>query len=468
MVMPKDIGLVIITGVLIVLSALFLVACFYAIPSADDYCYAGVFKNKGFINSQIYWYNNWSGRYIANILLSLTPVDHASVVFYRASLLIVNLSLFLAIYYLLNNIPAFYPDRASTSIASSVFVMLVSYLGYTEPVENIYWAGGVFTYQIALIFILLALATILKEVEHKAESFSKNKLIITLALFISFGLNETLSLIVLGINVFTIAYLFTIRKTVPSILYSSLVASLTFFLLVYFAPGNTVRSSVLANPNAHNMLYATLLSSKEALRLVTSTFARPETILLFITVYIYSKHHYRKHGDLPTSIKLIVPFAAILSIVIGVFASVYVTARMPPPRALGAASFIFVILLTISIILFANNDKWETINSFPSSIKLIILTIFISCTFLYSPNSRTLLRNFHNKSLSEYSDRYNTREKQIERCLENKDQECAVSRVKNSSENIIIHFADISPDKDQWINKCMANYYGIRDLRSQE
>jgi hypothetical protein len=87
---------------------------------------------------------------------------------------------------------------------------------------------------------------------------------------------------------------------------------------------------------------------------------------------------------------------------------------------------------------------------------------------LYSPNSRTLLRNLYSNSLSEYSERYNTREKQIERCLEKKDQECAVSRVKNSSENIIIHFGDISPDKDQWINKCMANYYGIRDLRTPD
>ena len=81
MLIHKDIGLVILCAVLIILSSLFLVACFYAIPSADDYCYAGVFKNKGFINSQIYWYNNWSGRYIANLLLSLTPVDHASVGF---------------------------------------------------------------------------------------------------------------------------------------------------------------------------------------------------------------------------------------------------------------------------------------------------------------------------------------------------------------------------------------------------
>jgi hypothetical protein len=468
MLIHKDIGLVIITAVLIILSSLFLVACFYAIPSADDYCYAGVFKNKGLINSQIYWYNNWSGRYIANLLLSLTPVDHAFVVFYRTSLLIVNFSLFLTIYYLLNNIPTVYPTAPAANVTLSASVILVSSLLYREPVENIYWAGGVFTYQISLIFILLAVATLLKLIDHQAEVPSYSRTIIILALFITCGLNETISLILLGINAFTITYLVVIRRAVPSILYSSMFFSTIFFLFVYFAPGNAVRESTIPNPNAHNILYATLFSTKEGLKLVSSMLGRPETILLCFTVYMISKHYYHKLTELPISIKLIAPFAAILSIFIGVFASAYVTARMPPPRAIGAASFIFIILITISIVLFADNNKGETINSVPSNITSIILTIFISCTFLYSPNSRTLLRNFYDDSLSEYSYRYNIREKQIERCLEDKDQECAVSRVKDSSENIIIHFGDMSPDRDQWINKCMANYYGLRDVRSQD
>lgn len=48
----------------------FVLLSFFNHPSRDDFCYANKVLEQGFWNSQINWYNNWTGRYFSTGILS--------------------------------------------------------------------------------------------------------------------------------------------------------------------------------------------------------------------------------------------------------------------------------------------------------------------------------------------------------------------------------------------------------------
>src|SRR5215471_526827 len=60
---------------------------FFAIPAADDYCYAVRLRHLGFIETQRWYHFHWPGRYAATALLTLSERTGALEGTYRAYLL---------------------------------------------------------------------------------------------------------------------------------------------------------------------------------------------------------------------------------------------------------------------------------------------------------------------------------------------------------------------------------------------
>ena len=132
----------------------FLLLGFFNFPGADDYSYANVAIAKGFWESQIHWYHAWSGRYIATVLLSISPVVYHWFIGYKL-IGIVTFLLFMGSSFVC--VSALCGTLVEKSKVHAVFwVSSLLYLCEMPSItEAFHWFPGVTNYTLALMIFLL-------------------------------------------------------------------------------------------------------------------------------------------------------------------------------------------------------------------------------------------------------------------------------------------------------------------------
>src|SRR5690554_729322 len=163
----------------------FITLCFFNVPLGDDFWYASSFRENGLVETQIKWYNEWSGRYIATFVIStLNPLafGNLNLAFIHPFLLILGTAFCLKI--LINNVIDSFNLQLNKLVVFSIFLFF--YFNYVPDFgETFYWMAGAYTYQIPVIFFLLYLNTLLNLFKSKsAFATFKNIVLGILCLFI--------------------------------------------------------------------------------------------------------------------------------------------------------------------------------------------------------------------------------------------------------------------------------------------
>ncbi len=221
----------------------------------DDFCTAGTLRQEGFINSQIYWYTNWSGRFSYHIIVNIaelfgpqivTALPFLAVAFWCISSTWTIYQLFLAFRL---------PSALISSFVLTLAVIFSTLNSTPDIVQSLYWQTGMLTYlaPIILLTIWTGLLVFLSRTKSKPLIFRLVLLIGFILCFVAGGLSETYSILQIGIlSVLLIAglicFFYGTKKISSTFILVSLFGAVLAFSIVFFAPGNKNRQAVLPTP----------------------------------------------------------------------------------------------------------------------------------------------------------------------------------------------------------------------------
>lgn len=129
--------------------------CFFAVPAADDFFYAFEARDRGYIDANVFWFQQVNARWAATAVLTLHPLlwkDFASLG-YQAFPMVLLLGLFLGFKAMLSS-----PLAPGLSKSAQWGIPLIGTLLYLHQLpiisEGLYWLPGSVTYLIPCILLL--------------------------------------------------------------------------------------------------------------------------------------------------------------------------------------------------------------------------------------------------------------------------------------------------------------------------
>jgi hypothetical protein len=331
---------------------------------ADDYCISGSVIANGFWKAQIASYTGWSDRFAATFFASLSDVFGPSAVRVWPGLIMLLLLLSLT-WVLVETIRLFrlkFPGWAMLPVTAAILFLMV--LGSPQRYQTIYWRMGLFTYTLPLVFFTCLMGLIFTLVRKTAESRRGGWawMVVCAGLaFVAGGFSETNLTLQIGLLGLTVLGVWFLAKdgTKPkwlSYLIASLIGSLLALIVMFAAPGNTVRqASMPAHPGAVKLVTLSLQYAWDFIRYSIKGLPLPTSVvLLYVSLLAWTLlGWFAVDRAFSVSISHLLS-AAVVTLVIGYFLivctvvpSVYAESAYPEARALMVPYFVLVCMVAM-------------------------------------------------------------------------------------------------------------------------
>lgn len=438
----------------------FILISYFNNPASDDFSYNTKSQSIGFWEAQSYWYNDWSGRYLASAILSITELLSQPFIIYKILPILLLGSLFFSLYYLASIV---LPDltKKDYSVISLYFITIYIVQLPTIP-QGFYWLAGSVTYQLANILSVLFLCFLIKLLKHK-----KNKYLITTSMLIAaiIGLNETSMLIIDYVLAIIFSYHFFINKKINPQLILLLLIAVLFSLIVILAPGNAIRAAHF--PNNHRFFYSIARTGIEVLLRIGKWF--PLVFIYSVVFYFYIKNKVTHKNNLFISINFSILIGSILSIIcIGIFPSFWSMGMPAPNRTFNVIYFFFLIgsiYLTLNSIKYPPKfliTKLKSITIFSKKSPLttkMILIVFVLGNTVGRNNIKTAYTDLLTGKAHNYNTELTNRYALISNCL---DETCKLPELEHKPKTIFSD--DITTDPKDWRNEAYSKYFKKKNI----
>ncbi len=448
---------------------------------ADDFCMAGDAIHIGLLNMLSKWYTTWTGRFMFIIgtgLFGLGGPKFAAWVPPVAALIWL-VGICWSIHPIIKRLA--WPKPVLLSVVAGSLVLLVLLSTIPNLFQSFFWQDGMVNYSLPLIGLTFCCGIILHAWLEKANMLFASFSVGILA-FLSGGFTEAST--AMEITLFALALLLSLtcrdratRRRLATVLSAALLGALLAMLVVFIAPGNQTRLQIVGGQSGHPGIF----------RILTFSFRN--------MVYIYGKFFLRT------------PFWAILSIILPLIAGwIFSTPSAALPEKINLAylwkqnwfrSMLFIGVSAIILVTAACAPVVFAVNAYPEDRTIIIMqfavilsVIFISASLGIGFRQLGLLPGLaHNLSLNRIllvgilimivitagvsilnsANRLPTYHSYQEMW----DQRAAlIQQAARSGETTItvpgryslFAVADLSEDPGNWVNRCMAYYYGVSEI----
>lgn len=460
---------------LLILIAPFFVLSFFVFPSADDYSTFNLVNQHGYWAYQKYIYMNWTGRYAANIIEALNPLQ--CLFAYRIIPVLLLLLLFVSVFYFFRTFLKKYVNNAQIFLFSLIFFTL--YLNtFPSTGEGIYWFPAGVEYLLASALTLFFVAVLY----HLMNAQTKMRLLFwfvaaVLALFI-IGLNEISLALVCGLTFFALTGSTYINHRIPVGL------SLLFFITVVFAivdivaPGNFIRMSVFSG--SMNFGHSMLNSGAALIKLLGIHFQNPPFVLLSFLVIPYiisiiNKYNIRYRFLINPLLLVAFSLSLLFILYIPGFLSMGIN---PPMRVNALMSLIFMVLWFVNIVNLCHYiyRKKSMIPAFPDVLVkiLLICTVILALSDFYKEPGKdyyfrsNIPRAYYDLFVKAvpYKQQMDLRNEMIKKAENSGLQEMKVEKL--NAIPYTVFFVDIQSDTSYWINRDVSKYYGLTSISIEE
>jgi len=231
----------------------FILLCCYVYPGYDDFNYYGKIVEMGLMNSQVYWYKYWTGRFfstafISSVIFTLITFKKTIFINYYGIIPLSSFAiLFVGLFTLIKT-----ASFKKLSVKECLWGALVFFVIYIAKVPTIqkgfYGLASSYTYQIGKIAILFLLSLFLHSSNITSYSKKQKFAYSSACCFLTsaiIGSNEITMVTLLVLVAFAAPYV--MRKERPDLfLWKTLLgACLIFTLIAVLAPGNFSRGEIL-------------------------------------------------------------------------------------------------------------------------------------------------------------------------------------------------------------------------------
>jgi hypothetical protein len=452
---------------LVAILGVFLTACLFARPIADDFIYASNAR-AGFWSAWLREYLGWNGRYASNAFVLGVPAAPASAG-YRVAAAAMLVSTAVALYAFVRTLAADSVTRSDVLSCSLVFLALfvvqVPSIG-----ESIYWFTSAATYQ-------LPLALVRRYVSHEHPGISE-RLGLALAsvlLVIVVGSNEVIMLMMLG---FYAAWMMLglrerarrsgesprrrSRRLPPAGLFA--VAALCA-LAVALSPGNGVRQSMF--PQVHHQMGRSLVMTMLQTLRFSSDWISASALLLATALFMpIAEKLSRQWSPNPYRAKewLVVLVIGLLFVVpVAAFPAYWETGVLGQHRTVDMAYFVFLIMWFLLVVMWfaVNPGQAPRLATALEPFRISIAAVLIVLLAL-TRNSYVVGTDLISGRLSGFGREIDSRHAALEACAQQGLRTCEVPAIQNKPASFYV--VDISSDPHDWVNASYARYFGLSEV----
>jgi hypothetical protein len=445
----------------------------YAHPASDDFCMASGVNNHGLFRFLWLHYFEWSGRYTGNALYAIYPLIFDLFDGYKYIPAILILTLFLAMAFFLSSLFRVSLYARPVLLVSLCFVC-VFLLGMLSPASSLYWMAGAFSYQTANALFLVVSGLMFQLADHQKESKNYFALLAFLLLLmaLAIGMNETsmLALAALALLGFVIHLCSGWPVLKPWLVI--LVVTMFCFAMVYFSPGNAIRTTDF--PLRHDFARSVNGSLSVGLKILWLWLSNPLLIISgmlvpFAIAGLFSVSGRQWSDRSFTVSKTMIAALMLCTVVIPVvlqFPAWWAMGGWPPARTVDAIYFLFILSWYLTIAAFTLHylckGKWTLIRQ-PNHPAVAIVLLLLSSLFaaaVFESKAYQLAKNDLSHLAGPYHDYMKTRYRLIEQAKAKGQNYLTVADFLQEYPRSI-YFNDIMQNPDHWRNGCYANYFGL-------
>lgn len=419
-------------GIIFLLCIAFIYLTFYIHPSGDDYTYAFLELKSPFFKAYLDEYFLWNGRYFSNFFVLKNPLTFGfnNVRLYRVFVILIQLSLFISIYFSLSKFSLYFSKQQRLLFAGFLFL---SYLLLIPALnEGFYWYTGMVTYQLAIIFFLIYIHFYF----HK--SFYLRTLILIFLQVMLIGFNEVSMLYLIY---FQFIYLVFTAKNFKIDNYILFITSVSFSFIVFMSPGNSIRASYFEGVS-HQFFHSLMMTILQVFRFFLKL--NEGFILFFVALVFYNLiPNIRLFLENFKEIRIlfIIPILLFMILFISIFPAYWTTGIMGQHRTVNFAFFVCIPLMFLWFLLLINRFELFFQRLY-QKIKFSIVFIFV-VSISFTRNFQGMIEDiYHLKHL-----KFNNENNQRYDFLNNhKKKDVFLKRLKTHPFTISIYDLDIDPN----------------------
>ena len=444
---------------------------------SDDYCTAWTLGEKGILQSQIYWYTGWSGRYsftlFVNLLEALGP--RIAQILPGFSLLVWIIGFVFLIRQILRSLNV-QLDILPLLVVSTATVFAITD-GVPNTFQSIYWLTGISTYAVPLILAVFYGHWLMRQASRRTTGglLKLNLGLSALIAFILGGFSETYVSIQTAMLTVTLVIALGYRrvseaKRLRGLLLTGLVGSIASMIVILIAPGTGIRTGLISNPAS---LLVILQHSLMDLKIFLSLALKSQLPLLLVCgvvpgffIILSSHESIQPSDDKPGQVwtwvlsVILGPVLMLLMMLASIVPYEYAVGSYPDARVLITTQAIMVVgIIVWSLVLgkFAIIFLRGRENRLrPWILALLILglggTVFIS--------RRSTIKILDGlEDIQYFAESWDQRDSYL--------REASLSGLKDVTAASLNHMGgldEIGYDPKEWINRCVAQYYELKTV----
>jgi len=452
---------------------------FYSRYIADDFCTASILKNHGFLESQKLWYETWSGRFSFTLTINLFEMIGIQVVPLLPTFTIM-VWIFVFAWAIKPLLRAFAFRRLIFASFSLAMLIVYGTLDQTpEVIQSLYWQTGMLTYTFPLILLTLFAGIVLHAMLIEPKYKIPKGFILFFSVLIPFfagGYSETSSALQVTALMLAAAGLITKRADIRfkrglALIIAGLLGSIVSMIFVFLAPGNVVRRSLF--PQSLPLFEILWLSVRFGaifyVKTLWSTRITTFMLVVFSALIGFFATSFSEDSQITPFVwrrklvraLLITPIIGYLLCASAMAPSVYGTNAYPPDRALIVPQNILSMTIVIWGTIFGIWLKTlqagnKALHSKTILAVIAVITFLLLLSPFFSIRRTLILKTSPMKSFASLWDR------QEEQILIAKNEQEFNPRVIPLPHISGLH--TIGDDADDWLNRCVASYYGLSSI----
>jgi hypothetical protein len=382
----------------------FIIISFYNHPALDDWWYAEVYKEFGFLGAQEYWYTHYTGRFFSNFAMTLAPLSFTWIEGHKL-LPVVFLGCLYSVFYYISN--SFFKPFASRKYVLALWFTAGYLLIQRDYFESIYWLAANVVYQFTFLFLLLHFSFLYQVVVERKDGIWRQCLAIFLGVFIT-GSNETMGGLVLAAAFALLAYQ-VYRKKISVFVVLLCISQVISWVIMFAAPGNWAKISDATQEHIYTMSFW-----KSVQHSILSTgyygvylLRQPSVWCLVVILFPASHYLFTRSTNIINKRKWLI-LGSIISICISLliyFISIYPTGIFIPPLRVTniAIVFIFLFIMLATMLMVDKTSGFLRFLKFTSTYQSVIMLLCMAFAVFTPTKFRDLLKDITSGKAQAYN-----------------------------------------------------------------
>ena len=441
---------------------------------ADDFCTLGTLRDLGIFGSQVNWYENWSGRFSFTFFVNLTQLAGPKLTPILPTLAIAVWLVVLSC--LLLRWQSWYeaPRSFILAFALASLVIFATLNGSPNVYQSLYWQTGMLTYSLPLILLTAYMAWLLfvKDGLPDKSRMAWAIPVSGIAAFVFGGFSETYVSVQTALLVALFILSATIlkgkkRQQLSAILGAGILGSVLAMGVIFLAPGNAIRRSLM--PPSPDFLLLFQKSIKDVYIFSVISFRQqPYVVALSVIVpaliafLTFPGSSANKPVNVGEWIRwlfplIVIPVLTALLILASIMPSEYAISSYPDDRVLIMPVYFLFLGLSLWGLSLGYRLRSLIVAHRASAMLVASLILGLSvCVFgvLGFISARALADEI--PAARQYSQAWDTRDHTLKNIAQDQDEPIAVPSLRHMG-----FLAEIGYDPDEWINRCVAQAYGV-------